>query len=179
MTDEVTQPTQVSDDTNDQTGRTFTQAELDEIIRDRLAKAEKSKARAIQDALREQEEAQRIASLEGEEKLKAQHAAQLAKIQKEREEESNALAAIRRELAMSRAEARLAGLNLPTGFAANMLGEDDEATNANIDVFHKAVNDLVAAKVAEGLHRGAPPAGGTDRSVIDAELDKAMGITRS
>lgn len=158
----------------------FTQDDLNRIIDERLKRAEASKAKAVEDALKEERERQRIAGLEGEEKLKAQYEAKLAEIAKAQETRDAELAQARRDLAVTKAEAKLASLGLPVELASNLIGEDDKATERNIAALQKSVNDLVTKKVSEGLNHGAPRAGGIadSKSDMEAEFRRLMGITK-
>ena len=160
----------------------FTQDDLNRIIDERLKRAEAQKAKAVEDALKAERERQRIAGLEGEEKLKAEYEARLAEITKVQETRDAELAQARRELAVTKAEARLASLGLPVELASNLIGEDDKATEKNIQALQKSVNDLVTKKVAEGLNHGAPRAGSnvpSEEAEASDILDRAMGIRRS
>ena len=158
----------------------FTQDDLNRIIDERLKRAEAQKTKAVEDALKEERERQRIAGLEGEEKLKAQYEAKLAEIAKAQETKDAELAQARRDLAVTKAEAKLASLGLPVELASNLIGEDDKATERNIVALQKSVNDLVTKKVSEGLNHGAPRAGGIadSKSDMEAEFRRLMGITK-
>ena len=142
---------------------TFTaeqQEKVNSIIQQRVNEINAGKQKAIDDAvakaLKDQANRQRIASLEGEEKLKAEYQAKLEEVENERKAQAEELATAQRALAISKAEAQLASHNLPTEFAINLLGEDDKATAKNIETFNTKINALVTAKVNESLARGAP-----------------------
>lgn len=156
----------------------FTQADLDRIIDERLKRAESSKAKAIADALAEERNKQRIASLEGEERIKALYEEEIAKAKKDQEERDRELAETKRILAMTKAESKLISLGLPPELAGNVIGEDDKATEKNIAALSKSVSDLVAKQVKEGMHHGAPKAGGSasTASEVRAEVFANMGI---
>lgn len=170
--------------------KTFTQEEVDKMITERLSKAERSRDKAIKDALdaykaeadaraKADAEAARIAGLQGEERLKAEHEAKMRSMQDKYDAQRAEYESVRRELSISRAQAQLAEIGLPSEFAENLLGEDDSQTRARIDAFSKAFNDAVNARVAEGLHKGTPPAGGlSSRQAAEADLDRIMGISR-
>lgn len=159
---------------------TFTpeqQTRINEIVSARVNEANAGKQKAIDDAvakaLQKQAEKQRIESLQGEERLKAEYQAELDRIEADRKAQMEQLQTAQHELAISKAEAQLAGLGLPTEFASNLLGKDDKETSKNIQTFNTKVNELVTAKVNESLARGPPKAGGavpTQQDAIMAQL---------
>jgi len=165
---------------------TFTpeqQEKVNSILQQRINEINAGKQKAIDDAvdkaLRDQANKQRIASLEGEEKLKAEYQAKLEEVESERKAQAEELASAQRALALSKAEAQLASHNLPTDFAANLLGEDDETTSRNIETFNTKVNALVTAKVSEALARGPPMTGGsvaTQQEQLLAQLRAAANL---
>lgn len=179
----------MTDDPKDNSGtpnpevKTFTQEELDKIISERMNRAKASEEKAIQEALdkakAEWEESQRISTLQGEERMKAEFQKELSKAQKTADTTSQQLANVQRELAVTKAQAQLAALDLPTEFASNFLGKDDAETTQNIQGFSAKVNELVAAKVNESLARGAPSANNANPTASQdqfAELAAAMRL---
>lgn len=155
----------------------FTQDDLNRIIDERLKRAEAAKSKAIEDALKEEREKQRIAGLEGEERIKAEYEAKIAELNKAQKERDDALAEAKRQLALTKTEAKLAGMGLPVELAANLLGEDDKATDRNIAALQKTIDDHVTKQVAAGLNHGAPRAGGKadPKSDIETEFRRLMG----
>lgn len=135
----------------DETAKTFTQDEVNEIVQKRLDEARKSYERAEKKRIEEAEEQARIAKLEGEEKIKAQHKSEIAKMEKERDD-------YRRNLAIANARASLSKAGLDPEFAESVLGDSDEKTEANIASLSKMVEEQVAKKVQSSYHGGAPPA---------------------
>ena len=144
--------------------KTFTQEELNNIISERVNELNASRQKAIDDAvkkaLKAASEQQRIESLQGEERLKAEYQSRLDSIEAERAAQAEQLRIATRQLAISKAEAQLASLNLPTEFAVNLLGDDDKQTAKNIQIFNSRVNELVTSKVNESLARGPPMTAG-------------------
>lgn len=153
---------------------TTTQAKLDELISRRLKEDRAAREREAAKAEERRKEAERIASLEGEAKLKAEYEAKL-------KESSESLAEVRRELAVTRAQSKLLASGLPAELAENVIGKDDDETDAKIAALSKAVADQVAAQVQAGLSHGTPPQGAapSPMDVKAAELDRLMGISRS
>lgn len=153
---------------------TITQSKLDEMITRRLKEDRAAREREAAKTEERRKEAERIASLEGDAKLKAEYEAKL-------KESSESLAEVRRELAVTRAQSKLLSAGLPAELAENVIGKDDDETDAKIAALSKAVADQVAAQVQAGLSHGTPPQGAAPSSMDAraAELDRIMGITRS
>ena len=111
--------------------------------------------------------------------MKAEFQKELSKAQKTVDTTSQQLANVQRELAVTKAQAQLAALDLPTEFASNFLGKDDAETTQNIQGFSAKVNELVAAKVNESLARGPPMTGGsvaTQQEQLLAQLRAAANL---
>lgn len=143
------------------------------------ATSERERQKAIEEARRAGREEAEMERMTEDEKAKRRHEQELSKLQKERDNQAKELAEARRALALSKAEAKLTAAGLPAELASNVLGDDDDATDANIASMSKIVNDLVTKKVGESLSHGAPRAGGSEpSSAMGDVLDKAMGIKR-
>lgn len=178
MTDGETNTT-IKSETEDKTStevkepvKTFTQAEVDEIVSKRLKSEKDRREREDKERAEKEEKARKIAALEGEERIKAEYEVKM----QERDAE---LARMKRDLAVSRTEAKLSAQGLPIELAGNLIGEDDERTDANIHALVKAVNNLVAEKVKGNLNHGTPPAGGqapTKDEELSNKLDRLMGL---
>lgn len=152
--------------------KTFTQAEVDEIVSKRLRSEKDRREREDRERAEKEEKARKIAALEGEERIKAEYEVKM----QERDAE---LARMKRDLAISRTEAKLSAQGLPIELAGNLIGEDDEKTDANIHALVKAVNNLVTAKVQGNLNHGTPPTGGqapTKDEELSHRLDGFMGL---
>lgn len=163
------------------------QEKFDRILAKRLerekASSAKAQERAIEEALAQERERVRIASLSQEEQAKARHEAEMAKLTRERDEQAKELEQARHDLAMSKAQAKLVGLGLPAELAENVIGKDDDETDARIAALSKAVNQLVSKQVDSNLKHGAPTAGSPTKATTEVErmaavLDGSMGITR-
>ncbi len=151
--------------------KTFTQAEVDEIVSKRLKSEKDRREREDRERAEKEEKARKIAALEGEERIKAEYEAKM-------QERDTELARMKRDLAISRTEAKLSAKGLPIELAGNLIGEDDEKTDANIHALVTAVNNLVAEKVKGNLNHGTPPAGGqapTKVEELSNRLDELMG----
>ena len=119
--------------------RTFTQAEVEKMIQERLNREKRAA-----------EKQKEIDSLEGEAKLKAQFDSQMEQMRSERDEAQKALC-------IAKAGVELSKLGFSPDFAPMMIGEDEEATKANIDNLAEMVNKQVQEIVASKMKKGAPP----------------------
>lgn len=151
--------------------KTFTQAELDKIVQERLAQFKRKAEKEAEDARKKAEDQASLEKLQGEERLKKQFEMDKAKLEQERD-------TFLRDLRLARAESMLASKGLDAKFAPNMIGATDEETKANIDALEKLVGDMVAAKTKEALAKGAPPAGngGNPQNDLLAIARKAAGL---
>jgi len=161
----------------------FTQEEVDRMISERVNRENAGRQKAIDEAvakaLKDAENKQRIASLQGEEKLKAEYQARIDEIEAQSKAAQEKLASTQRDLAISKAQANLAELGLPVDFAPNMLGASDEDTAKNIAAFNAKINALVTEKVNESLARGAPKTNTNGNVAGDAwksQMRDAMGL---
>lgn len=149
------------------TEKTFTQAELDQIINDRLERERKS----YEKKEAERKKAEEIEKLSGEEKLNAKHKAELDKILAERDE---AIKSVR----LSDAGKKLAELGYTSDFASMMLGADDSETTANIEKFDRMVKELVTKQVQGNLAHGSPsvPNGGEPKNTLKDIVRRSAGL---
>ncbi|MCU0081874.1 DUF4355 domain-containing protein [Streptococcus danieliae] len=135
-------------DTEQSTEKTFTQAEMDEIIQQRLKKAEKSYARKMQEQLDEAE------------KLRQMNAEQKAEYEKEKQEAE--IADLRAQLNRNALEKEASKLLSETGIVADdeilsfVVKEDAEGTQEAINRFSSLVNDMADKKVSEMLRGNTP-----------------------
>lgn len=130
--------------------KTFTQDELNEIVKDRLSREKAKQEKEIRQLLeQEREEAKRLAELTAEEREK-----ELAeKTVKELEETRAELRKIKLEQdAIDRLNED--GLNIK--FKQFLIGQDEESTNENIKVFKEVFDEVVQEKVEERLKGNTP-----------------------
>lgn len=156
---------------------------IDKLLSDRVnrerTKYDKITQEAVQKALDEERESQRIANLQGEEKAKATHEAQIKAKEKENAKLAEELKAERFKSAKMSVTAQMASLNLPTDdvIVVNLIGETEEATNQAIQAFQTAFKDAVAKEVNESVNHGAPKVGANN--ITDswkAQIDAAMKL---
>lgn len=174
---EPTSDTAISETDVEQEPKQFTQTEVNEIMQKRLEREAKARQKAIEEAIAEDRKKREMESLQGEERVKAEYEAKLAESKRNQDEREKKYAELERELAITKAQAKLSGLGLPAELAPNVIGADDKETEKNIAALNKAVNDLVTKKVNEGLNHGAPKAGvASEVNVGQAEINRLMGI---
>lgn len=171
----------------------FTQEDVNKYVSERVNEINAKNQKAIEEmraqhdadtqallekAKAEWEEAKRMESLTGQEKMQAEYNAKLTKAQKEQDSLNKELQKIQTELAISKAQAQLASLNLPPQFADKMIGKDDAETSQNIQAFDAMVKELVAKMVNENVARGTPKLGNAEatRPVMQDKIAAAMGV---
>lgn len=135
-------------DTETTTEKTFTQADVDEIVQQRLKKAEKSYARKMQEQLDEAE------------KLRQMNAEQKAEY--EQEKQAKEIADLKAQVKRNALEKEASKLLSEAGIVADdeILGfvvkEDAEGTQEAINRFSSLVNDIADKKVSEMLKGDTP-----------------------
>ncbi len=156
---------------------------IDKLVSDRVnreqAKYDRLTQEAVQKALAEERENQRIANLQGEEKAKATHEAQIKAKEKENAKLAEELKAERFKSAKMSVTAQMASLKLPIDdvIVVNLIGETEEATNQAIQAFQTAFKDAVAKEVNESVNHGAPKVG--TNNVAESwktQIDAAMRL---
>ena len=144
----------------------MTQDEFNKIVSVRIDRA----VHATEEKARKQAE---LDKLDGEARAKKEYEIKLDEIAKERDEAVKGLR-------MSNARAGLAERGLNADFAKWVIGDDDDATKANIDALSKMVDSQVAAKTEAGLHKGAPKAptdgGAPNTNAAKEQIFKAFGV---
>ncbi|MBF0843377.1 DUF4355 domain-containing protein, partial [Streptococcus danieliae] len=150
-------------DTEQSTEKTFTQAEMDEIIQQRLKKAEKSYARKMQEQLDEAE------------KLRQMNAEQKAEYEKEKQEAEIAdLKAQLNRNALEKVASKLlseAGIIVDDEILNFVVKEDAEGTQEAINRFSSLVNDIADKKVSEAL-KGRIPRKVGEQSTTDITKER-------
>lgn len=127
--------------------KTFTQEEVDTIIKGRLAKERKSWEKQIQE---QQTEAEKLATMTENEKKNYQEK------KKETDLAQREAAITRREL-MAQAKDTLADKGLPISLAEVLTFTDAETCNKSIDIVSKAFQDAVEKSVNDRLKGGTTP----------------------
>lgn len=144
-------------DKNEQDEKTFTQSELEEIIKQRLARAEKDKQEAIK-------EAEKLAKMNAEQKREYE----LEKTQRENEE-------LKAKLNRFELGKEATSMLSEHGIVANdeildfVVREDAEQTKTAVEAFSKLVKDLTEQLVREKLKGNSPTKQTTQTATMSKE----------
>lgn len=159
----------------DKQEKTFTQEELDSIIKDRLSRERKKQEEELRRQIEEErKEAKRLADLTAEERAK--------EIAKKNAEENESLKQQLRRLQLEQdAIKRLEEDNIDLSFKDFLIGEDEETTNENIkkfkEVFEKTVEEAVKEKlVGQSPERTPTNLGGSSSIDTISEIAAASRI---
>lgn len=146
-----------------QTARTFTQADVDRLIGERIAK-ERTKAEQL--ATKAREEAERKAAEEQGKYQELYEAAQRRIADTEAKLKAAEIAGIKREVA--------ARHNMPAALANRLQGETAEDIEADAKELMAALPKPVAPNINSGTGNGATPQ--TGANVMDKETLLALGL---
>ena len=148
-----------------QTERTFTQADVDRIITERLAK-ERTKAESM--ATRAREEAERKAAEEQGRYQQLYEAAQKRIAEKDAELKAAQIASIKREVASR--------LNMPLALANRLQGEDEADIEADAKALLAALPKPAAPNINSGTGNGAAPTPGVMSEAEKKEMAARLGV---
>ena len=136
-----------------QTGeRMFTQAEVDEIIGKRLAK---ERAKHEQEVATKVSEAERLAKLTGDEKIKEEIKIAQEELDRTKKEFAAMKAEFDQQQMLAQITKELNARNLPIGMADKMIGKDAETTKANIDAFETTWKESLEAAIKNEIKGNA------------------------
>ena len=136
-----------------QTGeKMFTQAEVDEIIGKRLAK---ERAKHEQEVATKVSEAERLAKLTGDEKVKEEIKIAQEELDRTRKEFAAMKAEFDQQQMLAQVTKELNARNLPIGMADKMIGKDAETTKANIDAFETTWKQSLEAAIKNEIKGNA------------------------
>ena len=136
-----------------QTGeRMFTQAEVDEIIGKRLAK---ERAKHEQEVATKVSEAERLAKLTGDEKIKEEIKIAQEELDRTKKEFAAMKAEFDQQQMLAQVTKELNARNLPIGMADKMIGKDAETTKANIDAFETTWKESLEAAIKNEIKGNA------------------------
>ena len=136
-----------------QTGeRMFTQAEVDEIIGKRLAK---ERAKHEQEVATKVSEAERLAKLTGDEKIKEEIKIAQEELDRTKKEFAAMKAEFDQQQMLAQVTKELNARNLPIGMADKMIGKDAETTKANIDAFETTWKQSLEAAIKNEIKNNA------------------------
>lgn len=160
--------------------KTFTQAELDEIVAKRLAretkKIEAEKQKAYEAQLKaELEESEKLAKMSEAERLKAQAEKERKQFETQRAKFEEEMRAFEQEKILNTTMKTLGEKGLPVEFASFIKADSAEEIMDNISVFEKGFKEAVDKAVSERL-RGRTPSFGTT-SKTKYSLDSIRNMT--
>ena len=136
-----------------QTGeKMFTQAEVDEIIGKRLAK---ERAKHEQEVATKVSEAERLAKLTGDEKIKEEIKIAQEELDRTKKEFAAMKAEFDQQQMLAQVTKELNARNLPIGMADKMIGKDAETTKANIDAFETTWKQSLEAAIKNEIKGNA------------------------
>ena len=136
-----------------QTGkRMFTKAEVDEIIGKRLAK---ERAKHEQEVATKVSEAERLAKLTGDEKIKEEIKIAQEELDRTKKEFAAMKAEFDQQRMLAQVTKELNARNLPIGMADKMIGKDAETTKANIDAFETTWKESLEAAIKNEIKGNA------------------------
>ena len=129
----------------------YTDKEVDEIVKKRLARERKKQEDEIAEALKEADEARKLAEMDEDKKREYEHqkmAEELAALKADK---------VRSEMSAT-ARKMLSEQNIAVsdGIVHSLITEDAESTKANIDAFAEAFNDAVNKEVEARLKGQTP-----------------------
>lgn len=165
---------------DEKTEKTFSQAEVENIINQRFAKLQRDAEKRVEQARKDGiTEGERLAKMSAEEREAA------AKEQAENDFKAREDALAKREAEVARKELRatalelLAEKQLPAGLADFLDYTDADACKASIEAVDKAFRDMVKAEVDKRLAASASslPRGGSAKADAEDE-DDAMKLSR-
>lgn len=138
----------------------YSDADLDKIISRKLAKWSRQQAAAV-------DEATRLANMTAQERAEHERDA----LQKELDElkRANAVADMERT---ARGILQADGVTIPDEIVANLVGEDADATSANVKAFSKAFKAAVQEEVKRQLSHKTPAAGAKTGALTKADIWK-------
>ena len=151
-----------------QTEKTFTQAELEQILSKRLARERKDIEAKIE---AERKEAEELAKLSEAEKQKALFDKQVREFEETKK-------AFEQERLLNETSKQLASKNLPIEFAEMLKGSNAEDTFENIKIFEEKFNTALEVKVNERLRGNVPKTGAVTGGIVNPYDKKTYSLTK-
>lgn len=144
---------------------------VNKIVSERLAKDRKAREKEYAEKEAERLKKEQMEKLQGEERLKAEYAQSIEKLQKERDE-------LDRSLKIAKTEVALSSKGFDPAFAPVLIGSTEEETANNLANFEKMITAQVQKITKENLSKGAPPApaGGKDIDPIKDAIMRGAGL---
>ncbi len=159
----------------------FDKDAVNKIVQDRLKKDREKhkeeiqtlKEQMAQKIVEERKEAEELAKLSNEERVKVEKEKEEMKLGKEREKLNEERAQFERERLLLQAEKELSSKKLPVDAAVWVLGKDAEETFERISQFEEKFREWVQADVQEALKGKTPRMGGKTLSEVE-QLEKQL-----
>lgn len=143
----------------------YTDKQVDEIVKKRLAREKKKQEEEIAEALREADEARKLAEMDEDKKREYEHqkmAEELAALKADK---------VRSEMsATARKMLSEQNIMVSDGIVHSLITEDAESTKANIDAFSAAFNDAVTKEVEARLKGQTPKKLGGNKPLTKQDI---------
>lgn len=143
----------------------YTDKQVDEIVKKRLAREKKKQEEEIAEALREADEARKLAEMDEDKKREYEHqkmAEELAALKADK---------VRSEMsATARKMLSEQNITVSDGIVHSLITEDAESTKANIDAFAAAFNDAVNKEVEARLKGQTPKKLGGNKPLTKQDI---------
>lgn len=143
----------------------YTDKEVDEIVKKRLARERKKQEDEIAEALKEADEARKLAAMDEDKKREYEHqkmAEELAALKADK---------VRSEMsATARKMLSEQNITVSDGIVHSLITEDAESTKANIDAFAAAFNDAVTKEVEARLKGQTPKKLGGNKPLTKQDI---------
>lgn len=152
IVDETQEPSQeqMVNETQEQTEKLFTQDELNEIIKKRLAKEKGKYEQELREQLqREQDEAARLAKMSASEREKEKFRLEREKFEQEKQQ-------FAKERLLMETNKQLLERNLPTDFAEYLISDSAETTLENINSFETKWTAALSSAVNNKIVGSSP-----------------------
>ena len=143
----------------------YTDKDVDEIVKKRLAREKKKQEDEIAEALKEADEARKLAEMDEDKKREYEH--------QKMAEELEALKAdkVRSEMsATARKMLSEQNITVSDGIVHSLITEDAESTKANIDAFSEAFNNAVNKEVEARLKGQTPKKLGGNKPLTKQDI---------
>lgn len=169
LNDEVerneSQQQEAEEQTQQEDEKKYTDKQVDEIVKKRLAREKKKQEEEIAEALKEADEARKLAEMDEDKKREYEHqkmAEELATLKADK---------VRSEMsATARKMLSEQNITVSDGIVHSLITEDAESTKANIDAFSAAFNDAVNKEVEARLKGQTPKKLGGNKPLTKQDI---------
>lgn len=159
--------------------KTFTQADIDKIVNERLAREKKKIEKANEEKYQAQlkaelEESEKLAKMSEAERLKAQAEKERKQFESERAKFESEMKAFNEERMLNTTMKTLAEKNLPVEFAQFLKVDNADDIMENISVFEKYFNESLEKMVNERLKGRSPITSTSTKQAFSVDQIKNM-----